>query len=101
MPPRLTFHRTKNDDATDVDYLRHDGQYAAVRIADHADAETIAGQLRVLADMLTRPRDDGQGRASVRGSRRRAHPDLPHVGQTQSLRCWPCIWPQTGHAQWL
>ena len=54
MPPRLTFTRTADDSATDVGYLHEDGQYAAVRIADISDPETIAGQLRVLADMLTR-----------------------------------------------
>ena len=39
----------RDDSATDVGYLHEDGQYAAVRIADISDPETIAGQLRVLA----------------------------------------------------
>jgi hypothetical protein len=33
---RLTFIRTKDDDATDVSNLRNDGQYA-VTITDHSD----------------------------------------------------------------
>jgi hypothetical protein len=55
MPPRLTFTRTEHDTAIDVGYMRADGQYAAVRIADTSDAETIAKQLQVLAEMMTRP----------------------------------------------
>ena len=35
--------------------MRADGQYAAVRIADTSNAETIAKQLQVLAEMMTRP----------------------------------------------
>jgi hypothetical protein len=35
--------------------MRADGQYAAVRIADTSDAETIAKQLQVLAEMMKRP----------------------------------------------
>ena len=46
MPPRLTFARTADDSATDVGYLHEDGQYAAVRIADSSDPETIAPGLR-------------------------------------------------------
>ena len=56
MPPRLTFHRAEGDTATDVGYMRADAQYAPVRIADTSDAETIAGQLQVLAEMMTRPK---------------------------------------------
>jgi hypothetical protein len=55
MTPRFTFTRTEDDTATKRGYMRADGQYAAVRIADTSDAETIAGQLLVLAEMLARP----------------------------------------------
>ena len=46
MPPRFAFTHTEHDTATDVGYMRADGQYAAVRIADTSDPETIAKQLR-------------------------------------------------------
>ena len=47
MPePRLTFRRADNDTATDVGYVMNDGGYAAIRVHDDADTETIAGQLR-------------------------------------------------------
>jgi hypothetical protein len=45
---------TKCDTATDIGYMRADGVYAAVRIFDWSDAETIAGQLKVLAEQITR-----------------------------------------------
>jgi len=35
--------------------MREDGAYAAVRIFDWSDAETISGQLKVLAEQITRP----------------------------------------------
>jgi hypothetical protein len=50
-PPHLA--RTDDDTATDLGYMRLDDQYAAVRWRV-SDAETIAGQLRVLAEMMTR-----------------------------------------------
>ena len=57
---RLQFRRTECDTATDIGYQREDGTYAAVRVADNSDAETIAGQLRVLAEQITRkPMDFG------------------------------------------
>ena len=49
MTARLIVHRTPDDTATDIAYVLADGSYAAVRIADSSDAETIAGQLRALA----------------------------------------------------
>jgi len=52
MSSRLIIHRTTDDTATDIAYVLEDGSYAAVRIADSADAETIAGQLRALAARL-------------------------------------------------
>jgi len=45
----------EDDTATDIGYMREDGAYAAVRIFDWSDAETISGQLRVLAGQITRP----------------------------------------------
>jgi hypothetical protein len=42
-----------------IGYMREDGLYAAVRIADDSDVETIAGQLRVLAESITRRPPDG------------------------------------------
>ena len=53
--PRLQIRRTECDTATDIGYKREDGAYAAVRIFDWSDAETISGQLRVLAEQITRP----------------------------------------------
>ena len=45
----------EDDTATDIGYMREDGAYAAVRNFDWSDAETISGQLRVLAEQITRP----------------------------------------------
>jgi hypothetical protein len=55
MPtPRLQFRCTECDTATDIGYMREDGHYAAVRIFDWSDAESIAGQLKALAEQITR-----------------------------------------------
>ena len=54
MSPHLTFRRTEDETGTDVGYMRADGHYAAVRIGDTSDAPTIAKQLQVLAEMMTR-----------------------------------------------
>jgi hypothetical protein len=55
MPPRLIFTRTGDDPATDMGYMRADGQYAAVRIADSRTPRRFAKQLQVLVEMMTRP----------------------------------------------
>jgi hypothetical protein len=52
MRPRLEIRR--DEDSTVIGYMREDGAYAAVRIADDSDAETIADQLRVLAEAMPR-----------------------------------------------
>ena len=44
-----------------IGYMREDGLYAAVRIADDSDVETIAGQLRVLAEAMLRELPDYSG----------------------------------------
>ena len=50
--PRLEIRR--DVDATVLSYMREDGLFAAVRIADDSDVETISGQLRVLAEAMMR-----------------------------------------------
>ena len=50
----------RDEDATVIGYLRDDGHWSAVRIADDSDPETVAGQLKVLAESITRkPHDFG------------------------------------------
>jgi len=63
---RLTFRRTECDTATDIGYMREDGAYAAVRIFDWSDVETISGQLRVLAEQITRAPATFDGRFNAR-----------------------------------
>ena len=71
MPsPRLTFTRTGDDTAIDVGYMRAAAHYAAGRIADTSDAETIAKQLQVLAEMLMRPNWAEAMRGSFNNQRR-------------------------------
>ena len=70
--PRFQIRRSECDTATDIGYVREDGTYAAVRIADRSDAETIAGQLRVLAEQIARrPIDDGYSKSFNARRRRR------------------------------
>ena len=68
---KLQIHRTECDTATDIGYMREDGVYAAVRISDWSDAETIAGQLRVLAEQIARAPIDYGGSFNARRGRRR------------------------------
>ena len=70
MPSRLVIHRTADDTATDISYVLEDGSHAAVRIADNADAETVAGQLRALAARMAAKSEDSKG--SYRRTSRRA-----------------------------
>jgi hypothetical protein len=58
---RLIIHRTADDTATDIAYVMEDGTYAAVRIADGADTETIAGQLRALAARMAAKPSERRG----------------------------------------
>ena len=62
--PRLEIRR--DEVATVIGYMREDGLYAAVRIADDSDVETIAGQLRVLAEAMLREPWDMSGRFNAR-----------------------------------
>ena len=57
---RLIVHRTPDDTATDIACILEDGSYATVRIADSADTETIAGQLRALAARMAAKRSDAR-----------------------------------------
>ena len=68
--PRLQFRRTECDTATDIGYMREDGAYAAVRIFDWSDVETIAGQLRVLAEQICRAPINFDNRFGGGGRRR-------------------------------
>ena len=47
-----------DDDSTVIGYMRDDGHFAAVQIADDSDVETVAGPLRVLAESITREQRD-------------------------------------------
>ena len=47
--------------------MREDGLYAAVRIADDSDVETIARQLHVLAESITRKPQDFSGSLNAGG----------------------------------
>ena len=68
--PRLQIRRSECDTATDVRCMRDDGTYAAVRIFDWSDAETIAGHLRVLAKQISRGPATFYGSFNNRGRKR-------------------------------
>lgn len=53
------FQIRRDANATVIGYLRDDGHFAAVMIADDSDAETVAGQLHMLAESITRCAADG------------------------------------------
>ena len=61
----------RDGDSTVIGYRRGDGSFAAVRIADDADAETIARQLEALAESVKRvSMDFGQSFNPLRQSTR-------------------------------
>lgn len=70
MPPRLTFRRTRDDNATDLGYTLENGAYAAVRVLDTADSATVAAQLRALAARIEPSPNDSAAIFTARRQKR-------------------------------
>jgi hypothetical protein len=50
----IQIRRAEDNTGWVIGYLRSDGQWSAVQVADGADPQTVSGQLMVLAEAIVR-----------------------------------------------